>query len=73
MDIGPGFSTIMSQAALASLLHHDEICAMQEVLSPMQEAWLDVGPLCPPWCANLWLMSEQLAIKRGLEPVCNAS
>lgn len=39
-----------------------------DVLRPIQEVWLDAGPVCPPWNANLWALGEQLAAQHGHPP-----
>lgn len=38
---------------------------LQDVLTPVQEVWLDAGPVCPPWTANLWALGEVLAAQHG--------
>ena len=47
----------------------------QDILTPLQEAWLDAGPILAPWSVNLWAVCEALAESLHLPPVtpCAAS
>ncbi|KAK9793226.1 hypothetical protein WJX73_006035 [Symbiochloris irregularis] len=39
-----------------------------EVLTPLQEAWLDAGPVLKPWSIDMWALTNALAAQRGLPP-----
>ena len=42
---------------------------VQDILTPIQETWLDAGPVLQPWCVNMWALTEALAAEHGLPQV----
>ncbi|KAK9793234.1 hypothetical protein WJX73_010103 [Symbiochloris irregularis] len=44
---------------------------IQEVLTPLQEAWLDAGPMLYPWVVDTWALGEAVAAKHDQEPAPN--
>ncbi|KAK9803096.1 hypothetical protein WJX73_001144 [Symbiochloris irregularis] len=44
---------------------------VQDILTPLQEAWLDAGPLVYPWTADTWALGEAIAKKNGADPAPN--